>query len=310
MRRFVVNMLKILGIVFLFCGLSYQINQKLFKSINPVVPSDKKIVSCGVSFSQFALDDEIIPNFSNLSIKGRTGLGVYKSVQRVVENNPHVEVVVVDFAALGLALYRDYKLFLPVFAPNEFYNVYPITNFKDLSRYPLNYKYYIKCLMRYEWVPNIEYLKSWLYRRWGYFEESFPYIGSFEPRDGVNLDNLEEWKRRLSQMQRISGEEAPLSQVDMTYTDSLLSYLQDNNVHAIIFCPPIHQDALDLMPKEYQTSFKEYVHRTERLDFTDVFDFTYFQLDDRCYFNHTHVNRIGSGLISRAFIDSLNYINY
>lgn len=309
MKKFKKNLLRILGLLAIFCGLSYVMNQYLFRTTLPIVPEDKTVVSCGVSFSQFALNDKEIPNFKNYSMKGRTGLGIYKAVQALVENNPHLEAVVLDFAILAVSKYRDYKFFLPVFAPSEFYNVYPLTDFFDLKAYPLNYKYYLKNQMRYEWVPNLEYLEIRLERLKGDKNETFPYLGHYDPHDGVNLDKLNEWSRRLKQMQRLSGEEAPLSEIDFTYTDSIYNYLRKKDVEMVIFCPPMHEDIMEILPVEYIILFDQIVDEMEEREKLHLLDFSNFELRDSFFFNHTHVNRKGSELISHAFARKLKEIN-
>lgn len=307
MSKFINKILRIAGALGLFCLLSYAFNQYLFNRIGPNLAADAKIVSCGVSMSQFALSDSLIRDFENLSVKGRSGLGVYKTAKMLVQHNPQIEYLVMDFSILGMALYRDYKFFLPVFAPNEFYNVYPLTTWRDLSAYPLNYKYYIKNQMRYEWVPNLEYIEAALASSFSFFDADLPYLGHFDPHYGTHLDNLDEWKNRLKQMQRLSGETAPMSKIDISYTDSIAQFAEREKIGLVIFCPPVHADAQGILPEPYHDAFAHFIHQAESRGH-QVFDFTDFALADSLFFNHTHVNAEGAAVISRAFQDSLEQL--
>ena len=304
MRKFIFKILRIVGALALLCLVSYAFNQYLFRNIGPKLSGESRAVSCGVSMSQFALCDSLIRDFKNLSVKGRSGLGVYKTAQILVQHNPQIKYLVMDFSILGMALYRDYKFFLPVFAPNEFYNVYPLTTWKDLKTYPLNYRYFIKNQMRYEWIPNLEYIETLMARKFNFFQEQWPYIGHFDPHDGSHLDNLNEWESRLKQMQRLSGEEAPMSQIDINYTDSISAFVKRENLELIVFCPPVHREAQGILPGAYHETFRAFVELAEGEGHT-VFDFTDYDLADSLFFNHTHVNVEGAKIISRAFQDSL-----
>jgi hypothetical protein len=276
----------------------YGFNQYLFKKYVPVVDQDKSILAMGMSFSQFALNDSLIPGFENASMKGRTGLGIYLSIRKMTEANPHVRAVLVDFSPLHTLIYRDYKFFLPIFAPSEFHSIYPLANLQDLRAYPLNYKEYFINQVREEWVPNWTYLRKALGLDSVDSPDNWPYRGSFSPQDGVHLDGLEEWINRLERMQAYAGDSAVFSNIDLTYMDSLVHFCQKNELELFVFCAPIHEELTGLLPPHYFTSYNEKKAWLQGAEEVRLLEFDTLRIEDDYFYNHSHLNRQGSDWIS------------
>lgn len=311
MKRFNQWVLRFGVLLALICGAFYALNQYLFQKIVPELSEDDRIVSCGVSFSQFSLSDSIIPHFRNASMKGKSGLGIYLTAQKIIENNSQVEALICDASILGLPIYRDYKFYLPVFAPSEFETVYPLIAWKDIRTYPINYKYFFKSQMRNEWVPNWRYIKNFLHNTFGCFDFQLPYIGNYAPQTGNHLEGSRKvFSKRLKQMQGLTGETAPMSTIDVHYTDSLVQYCQQKEVNLIFYCAPVHHEFISLIPSEYRTKFKESLNLLENQPGVKVLNFSDLDLDDDCFFNANHLNNKGAEIVSKMMRDSLAYFEH
>lgn len=290
----------------LCCALFHQINQRLFQTISPVIDPKVELVSCGSSLTQYALSDSIIPGFQNLSHEGKTGLETYKTVQEVIDNNPHLESVIIDFTVMGMIEYRDYSYFIPIFAQKQFENTYPLVGFEDLRAYPLNPKYYFLNQVRNEWVPNIDYLKKWWSRHEGSIDTDFPYLGSYQPKQGSrNNWNPKAWLEKAEMLRKLTGSKYPVSTIDVSYMDSIAAYTQSKGVNLIIFLTPLHQDIIPIVPQIYWDEFYALFARAEEYDHVRMIDFTTFPLADSAFINFTHINENGAMVISHAFRDSL-----
>lgn len=306
MKQFIVLFLKYIGILFLVCAIFYGINQYLFRSVHFTVPKDKNIVCAGVSFSQFALSDSIIPQMLNVSMKGRSTTATYHTIEHILEHNPHVEYIITDWSVLGVAAYRDYKFFLPVFAPNEFAGSYPLLGFLDYIQYPINPKYYIKSQMRHEWVPNILYLENALKIWRGEGQLEFPFIGEYRPEVGSEIEkSLESFKNHLDRMQSYTDEEAPISKVDIHYMDSIIQLTQRHEVELILFASPVHEKLRAICPERYITESQALIHQHLQKKAFRYLDFQRAPLPDSCFFNVNHLNVHGSKVISERVRDSL-----
>ncbi len=311
MRKFNQWLLRFGIILTSVCLVSYALNQYLFKTINPVIAPEHTRVSCGVSFSQFSLSDSIIPNFRNASMKGRSGLGVYLATKRIIENNPHVNTIICDASVLGLPAYRDYKFFLSFFAPSEFEGSYPLAGWNDFRAYPINYKYFFKNQMRNEWVPNWRYLKNLFHEKYGFFDFELPYVGSYSPHEGNLLEGSKRvFEKRLKQMQNLTGETAPMSEIDVHYTDSLVRYCAEQDVDLVFYCAPVHKDFQTIIPIEYHQKFKEGLDFLEAQEHVDVLDFSNFDFPDDYFYNVNHLNVKGAQIISRMIRDSLELFTH
>ncbi len=289
----------------LICSGFYLLNQSLFDRYAPRLSSDKKIVSVGSSLSQYSLSDQIIDSFINLSQEGRTGLSTYKSIEEIVENNPQVTTVVVDFSVLATVAYRDYVFFIPAFAQGQFDHNYPITNYGNLRDYPLHLKYYFLALMNNEWVPNLTYLEKYLFEQ-DSVDLDFPYLGAFTPKPwSRNNWNPEAWRERAEQLRWLTGESFPVSVTDLGYARKILGLAEQYDFQIILYCAPLHPDVQGIMPEVYWREYNAFLEQAESSTRAEVYDFTNFPLTDSAYINFTHVNVDGAESISYAFRDSL-----
>ena len=280
----------------IFCF--YSINQYLFDRYVPLIEKDKSILAMGMSFSQFALNDSLIPSFENASMKGRTGLGIYLSTKKICVANPHLEAVIVDFSVLHTLIYRDYKFFLPIFAASEFYGIYPLANWQDLKAYPLNYKEYFTNQVREEWVPNWTYVRKAMGLDPLDSSDNWPYRGSYSPQEGVHLEDLDEWISRLKRMQAYAGDSAVFSTTDLSYMDSLVYFGREEDLDLFVFCAPIHRELTGLLPPHYFKAYEEKKKWLRQTEGVHLLEFDTLQVEDDYFYNHSHLNKQGAEWIS------------
>lgn len=290
------------------CGF-YLINQYLFQKIGPVIPKNKPIVACGTSLSAFSLNDEKIDSLINVSLPGRSGLSSFKTVEKIIEFNPHVHTVVVDFSIIGVTGIRDYQHLIPIMAAGEFESTYSIAGFEDYSVYLIHPKYYFLSLMHNEWVPNIDYIKKW-WTRPVERDLDFPYLGEYIEKTGTkNAWRPDQWNHRLNMFRKLAGEEWPVNERDIIYMDSILHFTQRNDIQLIVYCAPMHEKILELVPDVYNNKYREMMGRADSYDHVEIFEMSSYPLPDSAYINFTHVNNYGAAIISREFCKRLEAID-
>ncbi len=296
-----------------FCLLFYLINQQLFKTVKPEFAPDIEYVSVGASLTEFGLSDSIIPNFLNCSLSGRSSLSVMKTAEAVLSNNPQVKGIVVEFGIQAMMGIRDLSFLIPNSASNEFLSHYPLISYKDVRRYPIHYKYYLLSLIRKEWVLNMDYMENYIRMKRDLPVDNtlFPYLGSYKPRDIVRTKiDTARFNQRVKMLQVFTGKELPMSNVDVSYIDSLVNLTKKYDRELIVFEAPMQAEFVEMIPDVYVSKFEEYKERAVDQDHVRYYSFLDFDLPDSCIINYTHLNIYGSRIISEAFRDSLYQTEY
>ena len=275
MKIFLFRFLIFLSLVAVLAGLNWVVNNYFFNTYSPKLDSEVRTVVCGASITRNALNDSLLPRTVNLSQAGRSAMDFYLTSKRLKRDHPNIKQIVVDFTIQGFSGYRDYFFAHPKFSSKTFHRIYPLARWSDFNNYPVNYKSYIKMLLRQKLSPNTTFWKNFL----GDccidgLEYEIPYVGAYEDRIENDLsDSLLEMG--IQQYFYFRGEEFHISEVDIHYLDSLLYWTLEEGLELVYFAGPAHKSTYDKVPQKFVQAFEEKKEMYQQFDHVVLLDYTF-----------------------------------
>lgn len=297
MKKLLIKLAFLLLIIAVLGLINYKINSYFFDVFGHQIDSETTTVVCGASITRNALNDSILPYTENISLAGRSALDFYLVSKRILRDHPQVKRIITDYTIQGMSGFRDYMFYHPKFASTTLGRIYPLADYAHISDYPLNYKFYIKSLLRHKFTPDIMYWKNALHQWIPGVDYEIPYIGQYEDRKGNDLDPkaLEEGIERYFYFH---GEPFPVVKIDAQYMDSLVHLTEKFNVELILFSGPLHSSGEKYVPQKFLNAYRDGKLRYQEYDHVSFLEYTYYPLPDSCFANHNHLNGYGARIIS------------
>jgi len=296
MKKFIIHVacffiITIAVIVALVGGTIYILSQASFK-IDP----SKNILIMGESLTQFGINDTIFERGINLSQNGTAYMYTYCKLKKVLENNPHIDTVLLSFkygllerergerwimqedilvskmayyiSLLGkdeFLVYNDKKILLQAILKVPIRNVYLIIKYFRRGQSNLTYK-----------DLNIGgYLKS--------------------NKQEVQRDLKE--REQLMDMEYPCEEESPLQK---EYLLKIINYCRKHNVKLILISMPTYK------PEFYGGIDKTYEYHSKHLNEIQLLDYSNFIMPDESYYRDVlHLNYKGAEVFSNYLQENL-----
>lgn len=293
MKKFLKETGFFLSIVIILAICFYNFNQYLFETDKVKIDEKFTTLICGSSISARGLDPSIIENSFNMSRSGRTTLDVFKILEKVLPENPHIKNVTIDFSPQGLSRRMEYFYYIPGFTQNRMKGMYPLLNYQDLSGYHVNKQIYLKSFLRYECVPNFFYLK----RKMELIQDKPPYFGEFLKEESSFVHEEDE-KVEVEKLFMFEEEDGMISRNGHINLDSIIQLTKRLDMDLWLFSGPLHQRLRKLIPAEIETEFEKEANFSLGYDHVHYLNYLDYPLPDSCFRNLNHINYYGSQVVS------------
>lgn len=248
------------------------------------IGEDTRCIMLGHSHAECAYNDELIDDFENFAISGESYFYTYPKVKKLVEQNPQIKTVFIEFTNNQLAkdvekwiwtekyLSYYYAIYSPFISlkdkiipasnnPKGFITNLPIT-FKDLGKKlrssNINYSY------EYGGYNEVE----------GTLEEYIAMKDTMQDEDFVEI-------------------ETSLSEVQVEYLEKILNFLGEKGIEVILIRSPQHKDYTGFINE----SFYQEILQSKLQSYTHI-DLVNFPISNTEFRDYEHLNKVGAEKVS------------
>ncbi len=297
MNSFLINTIKFFMIFYgSLLGLIFTSNYFISENANFKLDNNIDKIIVGNSQPECAYNDSLINNFKNLSSSAETYFYIYQKLKKVVEQNPQLQSVFIEFNPTNILIREDQKIWRDRYINHHLPNYNAFLNLKDNKLLALKniggYQHAILKSLGY----NIERIAL---NRYNYIDSTGGYL--YLNRHKVNkiLDTLT--PKNFNQHQK---ENIKLSNYDILYLDKIVQLCKEKNIAVYLIRSPYHKQFIG---NQYETVFQQI--KTERFNDIKFLDFKDFPLENSEFGDLQHLNYKGARKFSRWFneniIDSL-----
>lgn len=289
-----------IGRIILFFVVLITLSFTLFYCINKVLLKKSslfelkipvKSLFLGHSHTARAYNDTIIPEALNMAQPGDSYFYIYLKAQFLIEHNPEIETVFIEYTNNLLDSKMDEWIWGDVHLNYKFRKLCAVADLEDylmlLKCNPKGFvaNYSIGLRKNSELIlfndSNIYKVKDW---------------GGFEVRvDTLGYDA--EIKHKL----RVNNEvDYMISETSVHYLKQTLDYLKAKNKKVVLIRTPVHDNHSYLRNEVY---FKKLL---DSLSYERFIDLKLLDLADRCFADYGHLNYMGSEVVTKALIKTIN----
>ena len=307
MNRFIRHMAVFLVLASVVFGLTYLLNQSLFKSQPFLLEKDTKILMTGASRAAFALNPVLIPNSENIGMPELSYVQHYHILKHIVQNNSNVNHLILGFSPTHISGLVDYRFVRKGINTKNLYDIiYPVMGLKELAPFPVRFKWFLKGFLRNRVVPNFVYLKN-------YFsspeKRMVPFIGGYKNicKSVVTDDVVND---RLQRHFNLRGKGVPVSTIDIQYLDSIALFTAQKGIHLTLLNTPLHEKYRNGIPDHLRKAYNERVGQLVKdYGHVDNWDFSDWIYPDSYYIDGDHLNAEGASVFSARIGELLEQPN-
>jgi hypothetical protein len=296
MRRFISKFITFVCIaaVIVICipaGIYFVRSKVSFK-----IPPDKHIIVTGDSHTELAIDDNIYLKSVNISQGGSAYLYSYCKLQKFLNENTHIDTVLLSFHYGPLMDLIDNRWILgsgPMMYKIPFYLT--LLNKEEIAIFTNHDKFtFIKAVFN---LPFRFFVKSFIkvFIKRGNISYDDLNIGGYIKSDRNKLQkNIELYEKRTEE------EEVNISLCQLEYLLKIVDLCKCENVELILINTPVYKpeiyESIDKLNDFYDTYLSE----------VKYLDYSAFPLPDSCYGDIGHLNYKGAQIFSKYLQENLN----
>ena len=250
------------------------------------IHNSEKTLIIGDSHTQTAINDSILDNSINVSQSGQHFLYTYNVLRVLLENNEHIDNVVLGVSFHSFGASRDEHVKNSSKTRNSFPRYYPVLNFESFTDVslisPHEFRLMLINVLDTMFSSNIH---------------AYPFIGRFYDREGNNLNsksisaNIE--GHYFTEDGRLQG----FSDLQVEYLQKISDLCKDNEIQLILINTPKHSLYNEKIPNEFVDKYYDIIHniKSENVSFIDLHA---YKLPDDNYGDGDHLNAFGAKKIS------------
>jgi len=277
-------------------GILLTSNYFINKNANFKLGNDIDKIMLGNSQPECAYNDSLIFNFKNLAKSAETYFYTYQKLKKVVEQNPQIKTVFIEFNPTNVLVREDQKIWRDRYINHHLPNYNAFLDSKDhkllVLKNSVGYQHAIlKSLSR-----NIERIAS---NRYNYIDSIGGYLYLNRNKITKNPDSLAPNNNKQYQIENVN-----LSTYDILYLDKIIQLCHTKNITIYLIRSPYHKQYIG---NAYESIFQQI--KKERYGNIEFLDFKDFPLHNDEFGDLQHLNYKGARKFSSWFnkniIDSL-----
>ncbi|MEP1487168.1 MAG: hypothetical protein ABJK28_01920 [Algibacter sp.] len=293
MKKFIQNSFYITLIFIIFILFTELITSLIVKrKSNFKISKNSKYVIFGHSHSQFAFNPYYINNISNLSEGGESYFYTYQKVKNVLNQNPQIEIVFVEFSNNQIDEDMDQWIWGDKYIDTNYPIFSPFMNFED-NRILLsnNFIGYIRA------IPNSlnNRVSQILKKNYDYSKN----LGGYEDLIRNKTDSLLA-NSRVNENIMIHNKLQEVSNYNIKYLSKIVDVCRDYGKKVILIRSPQHDKYIG-----YQNEQKYQLILNNNFQLIEFLDFSKFPLKNSEFGDLEHLNATGAKIFSKWFQDIL-----
>ena len=279
----------------------FGMNYSLIKNEKYQSASDTDILICGPSILKTSVDPVQLGHAENISQDEEMYPMSYIKLKEILPRNPQIKTLILAYSPPLIATKMDALAFSnPYFEQQIIRRLYPISKPSDYDSWAIDQRTVYQIFFQKYFLPNIDFIKQ-VFKGDKTDQEipRLPYIGKYKSKDKSKLNESQE--RLLRRVTPLNDAEKQVSTFLTEGLYSIIELCKKEEVELILLGPPLHQSIHNIIPPRVRTEYKR-LAETLPSDNLHVLDLTDMHLPDDHYFNASHINKKGSGVVTDTLI--------
>lgn len=290
-------MKKIISKLILFSFITTIIFITITISINNIISNKKLFIikDCpenlifGHSHTEEAFDDSKIKNSKNLSISGENSFYTYFKIKEILKSNDNIKNIFISFTNHQiLKNYDETSLWDDSHINHSFSKYAAFMSFDD---YLVLFKNNPTGVLKAQPFATKKYLMFTLKNKTSIYDEYL--IGGFNKIKTSKLDSI---LKNKSQTIKFNSVNFKYPKYTLTYIDKIIELCENKKIKIFLTRTPVHKSWNELNDEYY---FQKIIN--EKYAQIDFLDFKNFPLQNKDYFDQSHLNEFGAAKFSVFF---------
>lgn len=283
MNIFLKRLLAFSTILFTYFGLCFIINTVILNNTR-VIDEKFNVLINGDSHMEAAFNPKLLNSAVNIAQGGENLILSYWKL-KYITNRVEFDTLILSFSYNNLSKVEEGKFSGNYMTPEVMRRAILISDFQSIDTLVnVDYKEYYKSYFR----------QMCLYPR----KDQYAFIGGFSPSDYSNL--LPNAENRIKKHYYKSKDDIGVSNIMLTYLDSIIYLCQKKNIKPILVSTPLHESYYNKIPRIIKEGFNK--KKKSLIDKNITFiDFSDFFLNDSLYYDCDHLNRSGADNFTNLF---------
>ncbi|UTW63226.1 hypothetical protein KFE98_03455 [bacterium SCSIO 12741] len=282
MKRFIYK-----SVVFLLIPSIYFV---IIGSINRYIGKDQKVdlqgastLIAGDSHPMSSLNPDLLYNTKSVCQSAEPYIISYWKVKEILESNP-VDTLILGFAPHNISAFNDFKFSDRQWSSQMFHRSYYLNDYKNISEVvDVDLYEYYKILMRHTCLyPKMNHIN---------------YVGKFS---SLRISDVESYESAIKRHYYYRSERLGVSEVAISYLDSIIDYCQRNQTEIILTSNPVHHSYYENIPPAILSRYNQLSEKYSN-DGLFVFNLTSSSYPDSLFTNVDHLNFFGATRFSKEF---------
>lgn len=288
MNIFLKRLVLFVTILVLYFGVCFVINKTMLLN-SKVLEKGSNILINGDSHMEVAINPELFNSAINIAQGGENIVLSYWKLKYLTKNISF-DTLMFSFSYNNISKMEEGKFYGDKMTPEVMRRSILIGDFNTIDTIlNVDYKEYYKSYFR----------QMCLYPK----KDQYTFIGGFNPSDYSNL--LPNAERRIEKHYRKKQQKADISEVMISYLDSIVKLCKQNKITPILVSTPLHKTYFDKIPLVIKEGFE--AKKSELIDKNIIFlDFSDNFMEDEFYYDCDHLNRRGAEKFTKILVDELN----
>lgn len=251
------------------------------------VPEDINVIICGDSHTQTAIDDKIYPRAINISQSSQHYFYLYSVLNKILENNPQIDTVIVGFSYHSLSEFYDDYLFEEEFSKHMYTRYFSILDlhsigflfFKNFSGIANDFNNIFKSVKKNLKEKDLK---------------DYQFIGKFYDSDRTNKNDSTVMRAINTHFFQDDGSKQGFSDYQLFYLERIIQLCRENGIRLYLVNCPISQDYRSKIPHKFINNYNVFwqEHRELILDYND------FPLPEDHFGDGDHINVYGARIFT------------
>jgi hypothetical protein len=250
--------------------------------------SNFSILIIGDSHSQTSLNPDLFLDAKNIAQSKEPYALTFWKLKHILQSNK-IDTLLIGFSHHNISSFNDYKFSDKKWSNQLFKRCYVIEDFHSIKqKIHVDYFDFYKIMIQQTCIyPKVNH---------------FNFIGSYRSHDRSNIsDSIESSSRHYMR----NNQELGVSEISISYLDSIISLCNHNSITPIIIVSPVHKSYYKRIPKEISIRFETILNDldAEGVIVIDKSNSIYY---DNEFYNSDHLNTKGSFRFSKEIKDILH----
>jgi len=268
----------------LYFGVNGILNYFIYSNYKTNIKTN--ILILGDSHTKSSINPKLYFNSLNISQSAEPYVLTYWKLKNIL-NDSNIDTAIIGFAPHNISAFNDLKFSDRTWSLEIFKRIYPIQEFKLLKNIEIDYPSFYKVI----WKQTCFYPKL----------NHGNYIGNYSNTNNSSIVNVE---TPIKRHYYYNGEEIGISNIAVSYLDSIIKICKTHGVKPILISSPVHETYYNKIPFINTSTFEDVKLKLISKGVM-VIDKTKEHYPDSLFSNVDHLNENGANRFTKEIKEIL-----